>query len=215
MRRIVVTMTLACAFAALGAAPALAHGSYTHGDLSIVTGFAIEPAYVGQPNAVQLQIDRGGKPVTDLRQGDLSVDVGFSGQRTTLTLEPQFEVGEWGVPGDYRAAFIPTQPGAYTFHVVGMVAGEKVDYSMTSGPKTFSEVDDPAGAMFPPVQAPSTTDLATRIEQESTRTAAEIASAKDAADSAHAVGIAGVVLAVIAIVVALVTMVRFRRTAAA
>jgi hypothetical protein len=215
MRRIMFIAVLACALSALAAAPALAHGAYEHGDLSIVTGFATEPAFVGQPNAVQLQISRGGKAVTDLRQGDLKVDVGFSGQRTILTLEPQFEVGEWGTPGDYRASFIPTQPGPYTFDISGTVDGEKVNYSMTSGPKTFSEVEDTSAALFPPVPAPSTTDLATRIDQESARTNDAIASANDAADAARTVAIVAAVLGVVAIVVAVVAVTRARRSAAA
>jgi hypothetical protein len=215
MRRILFSVALACVFSVLIAAPALAHGAYEHGDLSIVTGFATEPAFVGQPNAVQLQISKGGKAVTDLRQGDLKVDVGFSGQRTTLTLEPQFEVGEWGTPGDYRASFIPTQPGPYTFDISGTVGGEKVNYSITSGPKTFSEVEDTSAALFPPVQAPSTTDLATRIDQDAARTTAAIASANDAADAARTVAIVAALLGVVAIVVAVVALTRARRSATA
>jgi hypothetical protein len=215
MRRITFMALLACAFSTLAAAPAFAHGSYDHGDISIDTGFATEPAFVGQPNAVQLQISKGGKAVTDLRQGDLKVDVGFSGQRTTLTLEPQFEVGEWGTPGDYRASFIPTQPGPYTFDISGTVDGEKVTYSMTSGPKTFSEVEDTSSALFPPVQTPSTTDLATKLDQETARTTDAIASANDAADSARTVAIVAGVLAIVAIVAAVVANTRARRSAGA
>jgi hypothetical protein len=203
---------LECAFSALAATPALAHGAYEHGDLSIVTGFATEPAFVGQPNAVQLQISKGGKAVTDLRQGDLKVDVGFNGQRTTLTLEPQFEVGEWGTPGDYRASFIPTQPGPYTFDISGTVDGEKVSYSMTSGPKTFSEVEDTSSALFPPVQAPTTTELATKIDQEAARTTDAIASANNAADSARTIAIVAAVLAIVALVAAVVAITRARRS---
>jgi hypothetical protein len=215
MRRIVTTVAVALAVLGLSATPALAHGSYSKGHLEIITGFAVEPAYVGQPNAVQLEIMHDSQPVTHLQPGDLAVDVGFSGQRTILRLEPQFEVGEWGTPGDYRAAFIPTQPGAYTFDVKGTVDGEKVDYSMTSGPKTFSEVEDTASAMFPPVDAPSTGDLATRIEQGSARTGAAIASANNAADSARIMAIIAGVVALVAVAVALVAIARSRRPASA
>jgi len=214
-RRILTAAAVVNAVLVLPAAPALAHGEYAKGDLVIVTGFAIEPAYVGQPNAVQLQIEHGGRAVTDVRPDDLTVDVGFSGQSTTLILEPQFEVGEWGIPGDYRAAFIPTQPGTYTFDVKGTVDGERVDYSMTSGPKTFSEVEDTASAMFPAVNAPSTADLATRIDHESARTTAEIASANDAAESARSMAILAGVVAVLAVIVAIVAVARSRRSAGA
>ena len=131
----------------------------------ILTGFATEPAFAGQPNQVQLEIEKAGKAVTNLRQGDVKVDVSFGGQSTSLTLEPQFEVGEWGTPGDYRAAFIPTQPGKYAFHVSGTVDGERGRVLDDVGAAdTFSEVEDPGPAMFPAVDAPSTTDLSTKID---------------------------------------------------
>ena len=145
----------------------------------------------------------------------MKVDVSFGGQSTSLTLEPQFEVGEWGTPGDYRAAFIPTQPGKYTFHISGTVDGEKVDYSMTSGPATFSEVEDPGPAMFPAVDAPSTTDLSTKIDAAAARTDPSISSAQDTADSARTVAIIAVVVAVVAIVLAIVGWRRGGRSATA
>src|SRR4029079_6396057 len=135
------------------AGPALAHGEYDHGDIAIATGFQTEPAYVGQPNAVDVALCKGGTLVTDVGQGDVKVGVSFGGQSTALTLEPNFEVGEWGTPGDYIASFIPTQPRKYTFNSSRTVAGERIKYSRTSGPDTFSEVEDPAPAMFPPVEA--------------------------------------------------------------
>jgi hypothetical protein len=204
MRRVLTISALAGALVLLLAGPALAHGSYEHGDIAILTGFATEPAFAGQPNAVQLEISKGGKAVTDLRQGDVKVEVSFGGQSTSLTLEPQFEVGEWGTPGDYRAAFIPTQPGKYTFHISGTVDGEKVDYSMTSGPATFSEVEDPGPAMFPAVDAPSTADLSTKIDAASARTDTSISAAQDAADNARTVAIVAIVIAAVAIVLGII-----------
>jgi hypothetical protein len=91
-----------------------------------------------------------------------------------VAADPDFEVGEWGTPGDYRAPFIPTQPGAYTFHVTGSVDGTDIDVSVRSGPKTFSDVVDPAEAMFPAVDAPSTADLATKVTVQAARTDAAI-----------------------------------------
>jgi hypothetical protein len=212
MRRIITVAALACAAVGASAGPAFAHGSYTKGDLEIVTGFATEPAYIDQPNAVQLVMTRAGDPVTDVRPGDVNVTVGFGGQTTELALEPQFEVGEWGTPGDYRAAFIPTQPGKYTFDVEGTVDGQRVDYSMTSGKDTFSEVQDTGPAMFPAVDAPSTTELATKIDAESARTGDAIAAANHAADSAKTLAIVAGVIAIVALGTAVVTVTRSRRT---
>jgi hypothetical protein len=204
MPRILAISALAGAFVLLLAGPALAHGEYDHRDIAIATGFLTEPAYVGQPNAVELEISKAGKPVTDVGQGDLKVGVSFAGQSTALTLEPNFEVGEWGTPGDYIASFIPTEPGKYTFTVAGTVAGEQIKYSMTSGPATFSEVQDPAPAMFPPVDAPSNAELSTKLDAASARTDTSISSAQSTADTARTVAIVAVIVALIAIVLAIV-----------
>jgi hypothetical protein len=204
MRRVLFLSALAGAFVLVFAGPALAHGEYDHGDVAIATGFQTEPAYVGQPNAVELEVTKGGTAVTDVGQGDLKVGVEFGGQSTALTLAPNFEVGEWGTPGDYIASFIPTQPGRYTFTIAGTVTGEHIKYSMTSGPDTFSEVEDPASAMFPPVDAPSNTDLNAKLDATSARTDSSITSAQDAADSARTAAIIAVVVAIVAIIVAAV-----------
>jgi hypothetical protein len=181
------------------ATPAFAHAEQDEGDLVFTVGFMNEPAYAGDPNAVSIVVTHHDEPVTDLAAGDLRVDVGFGGQTTTIDAVPAFEVGEWGTPGEYQAAFIPSEPGPYTFHVIGTVDGEKVDFSLTSGPKTFDEVQDPTPAMFPAVQAPTNADLATRIDQGSARTDAAIAAANDAADQARLVAIVAVIVAIVAI----------------
>ncbi len=219
MRRTLTIAAVAFAAVGLSAAPAFAHGSYMKhtgkGDLEFLTGFANEPAYINQPNAVQLEITLGGHAVTDLKPGDVAVSVEFGGQSTDLDLQPQFEVGEWGTPGDYRAAFIPTQPGRYTFDVSGTVDGEKFGYSMTSGPETFSQVEDTAAAQFPAVNAPTTTELSSRIDQASAQTTSDIASANDAADSAETLALIAGIIAVVAVVIAIVAVARPRRPAAA
>ena len=50
---------------------ALEHVINDEGDLSIAVGFATEPPYAGQPNAVQLLVSHHEQPVTDLAPGDL------------------------------------------------------------------------------------------------------------------------------------------------
>ena len=144
--------------------PLAAHAQRQAGPIHMEIGFGTEPAYVGQPNSVQIILTERGKPVVDLG-GSLKVQVSFGGQPTDLPLEANFEVGGDGTPGDYRAWFIPSQPGPYTFHFTGTVHGTKIDESLTSGPTTFVEVQDPAEAAFPPVTTPTTQELADRIEQ--------------------------------------------------
>jgi hypothetical protein len=204
MRRLITASVAAGILALLPMSPALAHGDQTQGDLVIATGFVVEPAYAGQPNGVQLIIEHDGEPVIDLAPDALRVDVTFGDQTTTLTPEPAFEVGEWGTPGDYHAGFIPSAPGAYTFHVTGTIDGEDVDYEMTSGPTAFGEVEDPAGAMFPPVDEPSSAELAAKLEAVAARSA-DAAAAQSAADTARLLAIAAVIVAVIAIGLAIST----------
>lgn len=197
----------------LSAAPALAHGSHEEGDHTFVIGFANEPAFTGAPNAVQVIVTQDDQPVTD--GVDLRVTVSFGDASEELRLLPAF-----GEPGDYRADLVPSEPGAYTFHVSGTVEGEEVDIELTSGPDTFSEVTSVTEAAFPPVAAPSNEDLAERLEQEAGRieaataeleAATEAASkAGDDATSARTLAIAALVLAVIGLVLGVTASRRHR-----
>jgi hypothetical protein len=167
------------------ASPALAHEGREHGDLEMVVGFGTEPAFAGQPNSVQLILHHDGEPVVDL--GDsLSVEVMFGEESMDLPLEPHFRVGVYGEPGDYRAWFIPTRPGAYTFHFYGTIEDEEIDETFTSGPDTFSDVGNPAELSFP-AQDPTTGELAERIDREIPRLSEEIEGVRaDAAAGAEA-----------------------------
>lgn len=209
----------------LAAAPALAHGEAGEGDLVLTIGFADEPAYAGLPNAAQVHVEHGGEPVNDLKPGDVEVEITF-GDETSEPMDMQpwffFEGGDlvFGEPGEYRADFVPSQPGRYTFHFTGTIDGEEIDEEMTSGPDTFSVVEDAAVASFPAVEAPSNEELATRIDEESARTAdavsaaeAAAASADDAASSARTVGTVGVVLGAIGIIAAIAALASSRRKA--
>jgi len=154
------------------AAPAFAHVERTVGKLRLTVGWGEEPTYAGSRNSVQLIVaDSKGKPITDL--GDsLKVEVIFGSQTVTLPLETTFDPdsGE-GTPGDYRAWFIPTRPGDYTFHFTGTYKGQKIDQRFTSSSTTFDPVKDPAEVQFP-AKDPSNGDLAARIVGDEARTAA-------------------------------------------
>jgi hypothetical protein len=208
-----VVGSLAASLVLLGAAPASAHVEKSIGPIDLEIGFGTEPAYVGQPNSVQVIPSEHGGPVVDL--GDsLKVQVSFGGEQTTLPLEPNFEVGGDGEPGDYRAWFIPSQAGPYTFQLSGSVHGTKIHLSVTSGPKTFDEVTSPTEAMFPAVDVPTTQELSQRIEADSVRLAdatAQAASAKSAADDARTVALLGVILGLIGVGAAVWALARSRR----
>ena len=196
----------------LAAAPALAHEGRNLGDLEMVVGWGTEPAYASEVNSVQLLLVHDGEPVVDL--GDtLDVEVTFGDQTQPFTLEPNFEVGEFGTPGDYRAFLIPTEPGQYSFHFSGTIDGEEVDETFTSGPDTFDDVENPQSAEFP-VELPTTGELAERIDREVPRLTSSIgdvqASANAVADdasSAKTLGLIGIIVGAIGLIVAIVALV--------
>ncbi|HEX6676889.1 MAG TPA: hypothetical protein VF486_17910, partial [Actinomycetes bacterium] len=205
IHRRIATGAAAIGLAALAlpllAAPASAHEERTVGKYHFAVGFGDEPAYQGEKNSVQLFLhDAKDKPVTDL--GDtLEVDVSSEsapGKTLSLSMEPFFEVGEFGTPGDYRAWFIPTAPGKYTFHFTGSVKGQKVDERFTSSPTTFAEVADPAKVEFPAVE-PTPGQLGARLDREVPRLDSATKKARDDAGGARTLAIVGIVVGVIGI----------------
>jgi hypothetical protein len=215
IRALGITGALTALLLLVGAVPASAHAQRQVGPIHLEIGFGTEPAYVGQPNSVQIILTQNGTPVVDL--GDsLKVQVAFGGQQVTLPLEPNFEVGGDGQPGDYRAWFIPSQPGPYTFQLSGSVHGTKIDLSLTSGPKTFDEVQSPTEAMFPAVDTPTTQELTQRIQQDSVRltdAGTNVAAAKSAADDAKTIALIGVLVGCIGIAVGVVALLSSRKRA--
>jgi hypothetical protein len=203
----------------LPAGVALAHTEVGDGDLRMVIGFGTEPAYSTQPNSVEVLVTHDGEPVTDLRPGDLQAEVSFGDESMSMDLEPNFAVGVYGEPGDYRGWFVPSQPGEYTFHITGTVVGEEVDQRVTSGPDTFSDVTDIAELAFPAVDAPSNDELATRLEQESSRATeqlqaaqASLARAEDDASSARTTALIALVIGAIGVIAGIAGIAAARAT---
>ena len=219
--RLVVTGGLMLTMLALLAGPAAAHEEREVGGFALVVGFGQEPAYAGQPNSVQLLLSKGGNPITDL--GDtLSVAVGFGDQSRDVSVEPFFEIGEFGTPGDYRAWFIPTRAGQYSFHFTGTIRGTKIDETFTSGPKTFGDVVSPADVEFP-VQDPTNGELADRIDREIPRLETSIADLKTSADrsigsavddasGARTIALVGVALGALGLIAAIAAIAMTRRS---
>jgi hypothetical protein len=200
----------------LTAQPAFGHEGRKLGDLEMEVGWGTEPAYAGAENSVQLLLVHDGQPVTDL--GDtLMVEVSFGDRTQEFPIEPFFEEGEFGTPGDYRAWLIPTRAGTYSFHFSGTIDGERVNETFTSGPKTFADVEDPQSVQFPE-QDPSTGELADRIEREVPRINEAIdqanASAQDASDDASGAmsfAIVGLVVGAVGVAVGVVALVSSRK----
>lgn len=218
MRKRIASIAAAVGLAGLlltftSAAPASAHEERTIGKYHVEVGFGDEPAYMGIKNSVVMFLhDSKDKPVVDL--GDtIKVDVSQAGsaddtQKLSMSMQPNFEVGGDGTPGDYRAWFIPTAPGPYTFHFTGSIKGQKVDEKFTSSPTTFDAVQDPAQVEFP-VKEPTGSQLNARLDREVPRLNDALAAsqsraskAEDAAGQARIIAIVGVVVGVLGLAAA-------------
>ena len=135
----------------------LAHESREVGEYTFTVGFLDEPVYAGQKSGLDLRIRHGDEPVEGA-EATLQAQVIFGDQSRDLEISPVF-----GQPGAYRSVFFPTAAGPYSFHITGDVEGTAVDETFTSGPDTFSEVQDTAGGQFPVVY-PATADIARDAE---------------------------------------------------
>jgi hypothetical protein len=136
------------------------------GKYQIVIGWLDEPAVSDELNSLDLRVsdltqatpataaatsdeEAAGAPVDGL-ETTLKVDIIYADQTRTLTLEPR-----WMTPGAYNGWVIPVAPGDYSFHVSGTINGETIDETFTSGPETFSPVEDRATLEFPSTSAGS------------------------------------------------------------
>lgn len=141
----------------VGIGVAAAHEQRDVGDYTFTVGLLEEPVFTGQKSGLDLRVAQGNQPVEGLEE-TLQAEVSFSGQSRDLEISPVF-----GEPGAYRSVFFPTAAGPYSFHITGDVNGTPVDETFTSGPDTFSEVQDVAGGQFP-IQYPATGDIARDAE---------------------------------------------------
>jgi hypothetical protein len=185
------------------AQPVLGHIVVDVGTDHLAIGWAHEPTYVGEQNAVEVFVtDADSKPVADLTPDDLKVVISTGGQQSdALALSPSFDEDTGlGTPGDYLAPIIPTAPGDYTFHVTGSVHGTAVDQTATSSDSTFDSAVAPTVIQFPS-KLPTLSDIATKLERQDARVqgaSSDSAAAQDAANRAltigTAVGVVGILL---------------------
>jgi hypothetical protein len=186
-----------CATAAAFVVGPLAGIGYAHGtrgvaDHKFIVGWAVEPAFVGFPNAVQLIVQEpDGTPVEGVEK-ELRVEVSIGGEKT----EPMELRTVFDSPGEYRADLMPTVPGGYTFRFFGDFEGAQVDESFESPKDGFNEVEGTSEIAFPKA-APSTTELAERLRGvENTANDAE-----DAIALPRTLAIVGIVVGAIALIV--------------
>lgn len=193
---------------------AAAHEERKVGRYHFAVGFGDEPAYAAQKNSVQLFLhdESTGKPIVDLGP-TLKVQVAYGSLKMApITMQPDFEIGESGIPGDYRGWFIPTRPGTYSFHFTGSIKGQKVNETFKSGPTTFSNVDDPQSVEFP-AKDPTAGQLNDLVDRQTSRLTRDIAAARSEATSSTrtARNIAVVALALAAVSIVGMAMARRNR----
>jgi hypothetical protein len=202
-----------------GLAGAHEHREVADGQYEMTIGFLNEPAIVEEPNGLDLRVakvaadehetegtpaageedEHAGEPVEGL-QDTLQAEVTHAGQTMPLTLRAAFSE-----PGAYKADFIPTAEGTYTFHIFGTIEGIQIDESFTSGPDTFSEVASRSTMNFP------------ATDGGDSAASAAVEDAQDSADSAQTLAIIGIIAGVLGLAagVAGVMLARNARTAAA
>jgi len=193
--RLPVVAALIGALALLGSVPSGADAHETRtlegGRYAVEVGFLSEPAYLGQPNALYLDVVEfatgGGRPVEGLA-ATLQAEVEKDGQMMPLTLIPQD-------PGVYHGAFLPTATGDYTFRLFGQIGDQPVDESFRSSPNTFAAVDPADAIQFPTKLVPADVLQAQVADAED-----EAAAARTLAFVGIAVGALGLLAAVAALV---------------
>jgi len=183
----------------LAAEPASAHEQRKVGRWMFTVGWGEEPLYAGARDSVQLILaDAAGKPVTDLSD-TLKVTVIYGTQSVDLPLESTFDPDTGlGTRGDYRAWFIPTAPGNYTFHFTGTIHGDKIDQKFTSSDTTFDAVKDPAEVEFP-AKPPTTAQLSDLVTRNNARLAASVKKSQNDANTATILAIVGLALGAIGV----------------
>lgn len=194
--RVLATLAVIAATLTVVATPASAHEDRAVGPYHLDVGFATEPAYAGQPNALYLEVTdtRDDKPVEGLEK-TLKAEVRFGGLAPLpLTITPRF-----GQPGVYTGQFIPTKPGSYTFHLTGKIGTQDVDEKFESGPNRFNDVTGP-GALQYPEKVPGGSDLGRSL-----------ADLRSDIDQLRTLVIAGVAAAIVIAVVVPLALQRRRR----
>lgn len=199
-RSVMLVPHLAAVIVCLSIAGVAAHDRKAAGPLTVVLGWASEPAYSGSLNAVIISLSDRGGPLTKA-DGSLSVEVTFGSERTTLALEP--------VPSrahEFQAAIVPTRAGTYTFRVTGTINKQPIDVSSTCSDSTFHCVTDAAAIQFP-VKDPTVGQLAERVDRALPRAA----DAGATATGARTLALISLALSICGLVVAATTLVTARR----
>jgi hypothetical protein len=154
------------------ASPAAAHERRAVGPYTFVVGWIVEPAYVGQLNALDLTVTETAstKAVEGLEK-TLKANLIAGGGSAT---RPLSIAARFGLPGKYQGQVLPTKVGDYTFHITGTVGTMTIDEKFESGPGRFGAIEDIAPLQFPDRVA-SDADLAAKLDDANTKLTLAIA----------------------------------------
>lgn len=163
----------------------------------LTVGFVTEPPYVGQPNGVDLRVvelvPSASTPPPGTTEDDNVVAVPVRDLQSMLKVEVQtqdaaapLELQPGSRAGSYRAAFLPTVPGNYTFQITGEIAGQPVEETFGSSPETF-----PAVAPVTDLQFPITVPVGDNLNARFAETDDDIARTRTLALVAVAAGAVG------------------------
>ena len=189
--RIFTAVGFVLALSVLMAAPALAHQAKDLGDYHVEVGFQVEPAVMGQMNALEFFASTKDNKMVEGLEKSIKFEVQAGGKTKTLEIQPVD-----GDPGHYLSPFIPTLVGDYVFRMTGKINDLAVDEKFESGPNRFSPVIAAQDVQFPN-PLPSTDQLA-----------ATVGSADARASQAQTLGIAGIVIGIVGVLVGGISLLR-------
>ena len=162
---------------------ALAHTRVEVGPYAIVVGWLVEPAIVGERNALIIEISEDEVPV-DGAEADLKAELVYGAQTFRTNLNPTDE------PGSYTATIFPTVRGQYAVRLFGTLDGMEID-EIIEPEEVFS-----ADRIQFPEPLPDTREL----EKQITILEDELQTTRNFSYIAIALGLLGIVVAVVAIV---------------
>jgi hypothetical protein len=191
MRRLLLFVCLVGASVAGMAPSASAHVHETFGDLTVGLGWREEPTYAGLANAVELTAVDGQGVAVDDPNAALTTTISFGDATVVRPLLPLDE------PGAFGAEIVPTQPGTYTLHIEGTLAGETIDVTSTCSDTTFECVAAATEVEFPSREAVAV---------------GAVAEDEDEGSAATVLAIAALTLSVVAVAVAVTVSLRSRRS---
>jgi hypothetical protein len=135
---VLITLVALLAFPTI----AFAHQTVTVGDYNVEYGWVNEPAVVGQPNAVVINItpkdfaaSAGAQP-PDQDVSAFTIMAMFGGQNKMLALQPLAE----NTPGQFIAPITPMRPGVYTIHLGGKIGNTTFNNDVTPEEVKTSDV---------------------------------------------------------------------------